>query len=423
MRLRAIALTLLVAAAMLPACGDDSDGDLPIVTIFGPYRGEEAALFMAGLDDWADTQGIDVRYTGSADFASDLQYRVSEVLSPPDIALVPQPGLVRVFVEDGAVVPLSEAVADAVRQHYDETVLDLGRFDDELVGFPFRSNVKSLVWYRPSVVAEFGVSIPRTLDELDAAVEGLVASGVTPWCLGVEAQTATGWPATDWIEDLLVREQGTDVYEDWVAGTVPFADERIAAAFDTFRSLVLQPTHVAGGIAGVLTTSTQSSDDPLFAEPPGCVFFKQASFAYGWMPPGLEVGPDADIDFFVLPAAGADVAPPIVVGADLAVAFTARPEVEAVLVRLAAPEAGAAWAQRGSYLSLRNDVDPFAYHSGADRVVAEVIAESDTIVFDGSDAMSPQVGTTPFWSGITAWISGQRTYEGLAESLDTARGE
>jgi alpha-glucoside transport system substrate-binding protein len=416
-------VALIVGAALVAGCGGDADDEAarPVVRIFGVYRGEEAALFTAGLDEWADTAGIDVRYTGSANFVEDLQYQVAEILSPPDIALVPQPGLVREMFSDGHIVPIPDDTAEMLSGSYDDVALDLGRVDGTLVGFPYRTNVKSLVWYRPEVLTDLGFTPPASLAELESLVAQIQARGLTPWCLGIESQLATGWPGTDWVEDLIVRQSGPEVYHDWVTGDVPFSDERIANAFSTFRALVLEPGRVAGGVSKVLSTSTQMSDDPLFTAAPGCVLFKQASFAYGWMPPGLELGPEGDIDFFLLPGTEAGTLAPVVVGTDLAVAFSDRPEVAAVLAQLATPEAGRAWAQGGSYVSLRNDVDPASYYRPEDQAVAEVLLGAETLVFDGSDAMPPHIGTTLFWTQITAWMSGQVSYEQLARTLDEAR--
>ena len=277
------AVALIVGAALVAGCGgDDEQVALPVVRIFGPYRGEEAALLTAGLDEWADAAGIDVRYTGSANFVADLQYQVVETLSPPDNALVPQPGLVREMFLGGHVVPVSDDTAEMLSGSYDDVALDLGRVDGTLVGFPYRTNVKSLVWYRPGVLTDLGFTPPDTMVELESLVDLIQERGLTPWCLGIESQLATGWPATDWVEDLILRQVGSGVYLDWVAGDVPFSDERIANAFGTFRALVLEPGRVAGGVSRVLGTGTQMTDDPLFSDPPGCVFFKQASFAYGW---------------------------------------------------------------------------------------------------------------------------------------------
>lgn len=421
-RLTLALLTLAAAASSLASCGDDDVApDEPIVRILAPYRGAEADLFIAGLEDWADTAGIDIRYTGSADFASDLEYQVFEVLSPPDIALVPQPGVVEEMFREGHVVAVPENAEVLISENYGDEALDLGRFDGTLVGFPYRANVKSLVWYRPDIMTELGLAVPRTMTELRVLVEEIEALGLAPWCLGIEAQRATGWPATDWVEDLILRNAGPDVYADWVNGVVPFRDERIADAFAEFRSLVLQPGRVAGGVSAVLSTNTQASDDPLFTEPIGCVLFKQASFAYGWMPPGLDLGPEGDIDFFVLPTVEPGAAPPVVAGADLAVAFNQRPEVTAVLARLATPEAGQAWAEGGSYVSPRSSVDSASYYQPADRAIADVILEAEALAFDGSDSMPAKIGTDLFWNGITAWISGQITYDQLATILDQAR--
>jgi alpha-glucoside transport system substrate-binding protein len=420
----ALAVIVMVGASFLAGCGGGADeAARPVVRIFGPYRGEEAALFTAGLDEWAETAGIDVRYTGSANFVEDLQYQVEDILSPPDIALVPQPGVVRQMFDDGRIVPVSEDVAQVLMRYYDDAALDLGRVDGALVGFPYRANVKSLVWYRPEVLAGLGFEPPESMDELEVLVGRIEAAGVTPWCLGIEAQLATGWPATDWVEDIIVRQAGPEAYDDWVTGAVSFADQRIADAFATFKSLVLEPGRVAGGVSKVLSTSTQASDDPLFADPPGCVLFKQASFAYGWMPPGLVLGPDGDVDFFLLPADEAGAPAPVVAGADLAVAFADRPEVGEVMARLATPEAGREWAAGGSYVSPRIGIDPASYFQPADLAIAEVLLGADPLVFDGSDAMPPDVGTTLFWMQITAWISGQITYDELAQTLDEARLE
>ena len=423
MRGLAAAVVLIIGATVLASCGgDDEPATREVVRIFGPYRNEEASLFMAGVTEWADAAGIDVRYTGSANFVVDLEYQVEEILSPPDIAMVPQPGLVQQMFRNGHIVPVSDNSAEILAQNYDDVVLDLGRVDDTLVGFPYRAAPKSLVWYRPEVLTDLGLTPPDTFADLESQIALIQGQGLTPWCLGIEAQLATGWPATDWVEDLIVRQAGPDVYNDWVAGIVPFSDERIASAFSAFRALVLEPGRVTGGVSKVVSTSTQMADDPLFTDPPGCVFYKQASVAYSWMPSGLELGPTDDINFFLLPGTEAGMPAPIVAGADLAVAFNDRPEVASVLGHLATAEAGRTWAQEGSYVSPRNNVDMSSYYSPVDQAAAEVLLGADVLVFDGSDAMPPEIGTTLFWTQITGWITGRISYEELAQALDEARG-
>ena len=233
---------------------------------------------------------------------------------------------------------------------------------------------------------------------------------------------------------ILVGYATSAIASDAVRGTTDLPGEVKARTFPGLLDLGIAVT--AGAAAGYILPRRSATSAlpgvgiavalvppliPPFSDPPGCVLFKQASFAFGWMPEGLELGPDGDIDFFVLPADEVGTPAPIVAGVDLAVAFDDRPEVAAVLAYLATPEAGRAWAQGGSYVSPRNDVDPVSYYQPADQAMADLLLTSDTVVFDASDAMPPEIGTTLSWEQITDWIAGQISYEQLAQTLDDAR--
>ena len=50
-----------------------------------------------------------------------------------------------------------------------------------------------------------GYQVPETWDELLALSDQIVADGGVPWCIGIESGGATGWPATDWVEDVMLR--------------------------------------------------------------------------------------------------------------------------------------------------------------------------------------------------------------------------
>jgi alpha-glucoside transport system substrate-binding protein len=170
----------------------------------------------------------------------------------------------------------------------------------------------------------------------------------------------------------------------------------------------------------VLRTDVQAASAPLFTDPAGCVLYRQASFALGWMPDGLEFGPEGDVDFFLLPGSVPGEEPPVVVGADLAVAFADRPEVQAVLAYLTTPAAGQPWAERGSYVSPRRTVDPTWYGNAADQRIAEVLLESRSLLFDASDAMPPEIGSGLLWELITQWVAGGVGFDEMAGSLDAA---
>jgi alpha-glucoside transport system substrate-binding protein len=420
-RLAAGAAAVALAALGAAACGDDGGSSSPEpVVIFGPYRAEEAASFTADLDDWAQENGIDVRYTGTGNIAADIQSRVAEA-DPPDIALVPQPGLVRSLYEDGELQAMPEAVVQQASDSMGADAMALGRFDDVQVGIPFRINAKSLVWYRPDRFEELGLSVPSTLGELEALVEAIEDRGEVPWCLGVEAQMASGWPATDWVEDIVVRQWGPDVYQQWIEGTVEFGDQRIAESFETFRGLVLASGRVAGGPSGVLRTPVTDGYQPLFTSPPGCVLYHAPSFATAWMPSGTSVGADGAVDVFTVPPVSPAATGEIVVGADLVVAFDTRPEVQAVLQFLASPDAVQSWTASGSFLSPSDAVPADQYAADTREVFTTVAAGDPELVIDASDAMPPGIGSDLLLQEITRWIGGVITYDQMAATLDEAR--
>ena len=411
----------IMAMAMLAAsCSGSNEEESEarsVVRIFGPYRGLEADLFVAGLDDWADERAIDIRYTGSSAFIDDLRYQVLEIAVPPDIALVPQPGVVRSMVRLDRAVPIPAETEAAVAGNYEPSILDLGRIDGELVGLPYRTSAKSLVWYRPGVFAANRLEIPDSLEGLERLVDEIADLGLTPWCMGIEAGGATGWVATDWVEDLILRQWGAEVYTDWVAGTVPFADPRIAESFATFRSLALRPGRVAGGVAEVLSTNTQAADDRLFTDPPGCVLYRQSSTGFGWMPPGTTLG--SDVDFFAFPGDPV-TSGSMIAGLDLAVAFDDRPEVRAVLERLATPAAVAAWAAEGRFVSPLRIAEPATFYSPEDLRFAQELLDAEPLLPDGSDSMPGSIGTTLFWGEITRWLSSAQSYDAMAATMDAA---
>ncbi len=421
---RRLAASSLVAAMSVVACGGPTEVDepAPTITLFGPYRDTEADRFTASmLAPFEAATGIDVRYTGSTDFVSDLQNRLGEGNDPPSIAIVPQPGLVAELTDADHLVTLGDDVESAISDHYAPGARDLGRVDGELVGLPVRISVKSLVWYRPDVFDERGWAVPTTSDELTSLVDDIVDQpDIDPWCLAVNAGGATGWPATDWVEDLVVRRAGTETYLDWASGAVPFASPSIEAAFTEFSSLVTATGHLAGGPVAAAQTPVDDVFDGLLAGEPTCAMVKQADFAQSWLPTGSVVGPGGDVDVFLLPAETSASTPPLVVGVDLAVQFDDDPAVSALMTYLAGADAGAVWAAEGGYLSPKISISTEVYPDEFTRALVVTLHAARDLVLDASDVMPLDVGTTLYWGTITAWMLGLLTFDELAVTLDEA---
>jgi alpha-glucoside transport system substrate-binding protein len=425
-KLAPLAILLVAATSCVPAgCGGSSPHDgagEQAIEIFGPYRGTEADRFVETLQPFVEASGVDVRYIGSVDFVADLRQRVGEDNDPPDLAVVPQPGLIRQLAADGSIVELGPEVEAAVAANYPRSTAAFGRIDGDLRAVPFRLNLKSLVWFRPEVFAEHGWRPPQTLDELDTLAARIESeSELAPWCFSMSAGSATGWAATDWVEDIVVRTAGPETYRRWAHGGVAFADPEIESAFARFQALVLAPGRVAGGLTAVVDTPVDEALRPLFADPPGCALYKQADFAASWMPAGTSIGVDGDVTWFLLPGTTAGRTAPLLVGGDQIVQFRHDPDVDALMAYLAGPDAGASWARRGGFLSPKSSLGRDVYPPGFNAQLAAALGDVPAVVFDASDQMPPDIGSGLLWSGITRWVSGVDDYARFARRLDRAR--
>ena len=251
--------TLVVGASVLALSAGSVKAEQ--LTVFGPWLGSDQANVETVLTAFAEASGHDVRYVGSDSFEQQIVVD-AEAGSPPNIAVYPQPGLAADMAGRGFLTPLAEGTGDWVRENYaaGQSWVDLGTYadehgDDQLFGFFYKVDVKSLVWYSPENFEDAGYDIPATMEELKELTDLIVEDGETPWCIGLGSGGATGWPATDWVEDLLLRTQPPDVYDQWVSNEVPFTDERIVGAIEEFGAFARNDDYVAGGSGVVASTS------------------------------------------------------------------------------------------------------------------------------------------------------------------------
>jgi alpha-glucoside transport system substrate-binding protein len=406
-----------VVALLATGCQASSEigrVDEDVLRVFGPWRGEAAQPLRTLLAAYEEQSGTPVTYTGTGGFAGSLVDRIADG-DFPDVAVFPQPGLMNELAAAGFVRPLPDDVAQAALASYSPGIAAAVAAGTEANGVLFRLNVKSLVWYDKALFDERGYEVPVTLRELDDLSATMVEDGFTPWCFGVDAFQASGWPATDWVEELVLRQAGPELYDSWVEGETPFTDPAVDRALETLGELVLQSQRVVGGRRGVLNTSVERAQDPMFADPPQCLMYRQASFQVENLPAGIAVGQDEALDVFVLPPARGDDAPLVIGGAFMA-AMSDRPEV-ADLLRFVATSPEALEATRGSgTLSPRRDATPVVDLDGIEARAAELLATATTVRFDASDLMYPPVGTRSFYDAMVFYIATLRAREALRQA-------
>ncbi|MEV7280562.1 extracellular solute-binding protein [Streptomyces sp. NPDC093111] len=387
------------------------------VTVYAENRDREADLFEATWADFAACTGIDVQYEGDGGFEAQIQLRVDGG-SAPDVAFFPQPGLLERFARSGKLKPASPGVVALAQQGWSADWNSYATVNGTLYGTPLVANVKSFVWYSPRFFRDRGLSVPRTWSELMALTEKVAASGVKPWCAGVESAEATGWPVTDWIEDVLLRQQGPDVYDQWVAHRIPFDDPRVIKAMDTVGSILKNDRYANGGFGparSMASISFQEAGTPILSG--DCAMHRQASFYAGMWPKGTEIGPDKDVYAFLLP--GADPASrPVLGGGVFTAAFADRPEVRAFQEYLASADFANARMKKGPFVSANRGVDPANAATPVDELSIRLLQDPRTqFRFDGSDLMPASVGAGTFWKGAVDWIGGASTRQ-VAGSIE-----
>ncbi|HIP86884.1 MAG TPA: carbohydrate ABC transporter substrate-binding protein [Anaerolineales bacterium] len=374
------------------------------ITVLGVWGGDERVAFQDAVAPFTEQTGIGVAFEGTRDLAAVLTTRV-EAGNPPDIAILPNPGQLYELAEAGHLVPLDSFLdVNQVAADYGQSWVDLASYDGHLYGIFYKVAIKSLVWYNPKAFEAAGYEVPTTWDELIALSDQIVADGGTPWCIGLESGPASGWPGTDWIEDIMLRTAGPDVYDQWVRHEIPWTDPAVKTAWETFGQIARNEDYVWGGTAGVLSTNFGDSPAPMFDEPPGCYMHRQASFITGFFPEGLVAG--EDYDFFPLPPIDPQWGTPALIAGDVVVMLNDTPEVRQFVEYLVGPEPQEIWAGLGGFISANKNVGLDAYPDDLTRKMAQAITTAEVARFDGSDLMPAAVGAGSFWTGVLDYVGG-----------------
>lgn len=374
------------------------------VTIFTAAEGEQVELFQQNFTQFSADTGIEVVVESSPDFESIALVR-AEAGDPYDIYNFPQPGLMADFGRSGFLVDLGQFLTqDYMLTKYSQSWLDLGTVDGTLYGVWHNADVKSLVWYAKEAFDAAGYAVPQTWDEMLALSDQIVADGGVPWCIGFESGGATGWPGTDWVEDIMLRTAPPEDYDAWVAGELPFDSPQVQNAFETAGNIFFNEDYVYGGTTGILTTNFGDAPALLVGNPPSCYMMRQASFIAGFFAEGVEIG--QQVDYFYLPPIDEAYGSPVLGSGSLLALGNDTPAARAVMEFLTTGESARAEVEAGILIAPHLDASLDWYPNELTRGFAEILTSADTFRFDGSDLMPGAVGAGSFWTGIVDWIGG-----------------
>jgi alpha-glucoside transport system substrate-binding protein len=358
--------------------------------------------------------GIEVVHIGSDSFEQQIVIDL-EAGSPPDIAVFPQPGLAGDQAKNGFLVPLGDDVRENLLENYaaGESWVSMSTYMNEegeevFYAIPYKLDLKSLVWYVPENFEDAGYEVPTSMEELIALSDQIVADGEKPWCIAVGSDAATGWPATDWVEDMMLRTQTPEVYDQWVTNEIPFTDERVISAIETFGKFVLNDDYVFGGTEAVITTYFGDSVLGLFEVPADCYMYRMASFIPVFFPEGTEIGVDAD--FFYFPAYESrleELGRPVLTAGTFWTITQDSEASRALMNFILTPLANELWMAQSSFLSVHSGANIELYSSDAARAQGEILLSADVVRFDGGDLMPGAVGAGSFWTEMVNYINGK----------------
>jgi alpha-glucoside transport system substrate-binding protein len=404
------AVFLLLAAACVAEEGEDGDqegANTGSVNVLSAVEPEENAILQGIADELINPETeYQVEFEQSGQFEEQVQIRAEG--GTLDVILLPQPGAVQDHAASGNAVSLEAMGFDIAELEgtFGEYFLSLGEFEGEHYGLPTNINLKSMVWYPADDFDAAGYEVPTTWDEMLALSDQIVEDGGTPWCVGYQSEGSTGWPATDWMEDIMLRTAGLETYTQWVNHEIPFNDPAVANAGELFGEVMFGDGYVLGGAERTPSIAFGDAPAPMFEDPPGCWLHRQASFITAFFPEDAASG--TDYDWFPLPPIDQEGT---LFAGELAVTFRDAPEVRDFLERFMGQEVQCAMGTEpgSSRISPNVDVGPDCYQdpilADASGVLTEALS-AGTGGFDASDLMPTAVGAGSFWTGMVEYMQG-----------------
>jgi len=394
-------------AASEPGGGGAEGGT---VSVIGTWGGDEEAAFREMVAPFEEATGITVEYTGTRDLNAVLTTGVASGILP-DLAGLPGPGQMAEFADRGALVDLG-TVLD-VDQYTEQTApafVELGTVDGQLSGVFIKSAVKGFIWYD---VEQFTGEAPATWEDLQALPNDPAEA---KWCVALESEAASGWPGTDWIEDFVLRQSGPDVYDAWVAGEQAWTSPEIRQAFEAFGEVV---EGSFGGADTILNTPFGEGGNPLFTDPPGCLFHHQASFITSFFQDQGGAAPE-DYDFFPFPDVNPEFSGALTGAGDLFGMFNDTPQSRALINYLVTPEAQQIWVDIGGALSGNREVTE--YPDEISQKSAEALINAEIFRFDASDLM-PEAMNNAFWGAILDYVQNPGDLDQILIDLDATQAD
>ncbi len=388
------------------------------VSVMGVWSGAEQKAFKRVIDGFMQQYpNVTVKYTSAGDQLPTVLSTAVQGGNPPSVAFVAQPGLMKDFVDRGALKPI-EYARSVVEQNFAKDWVDLGSVNGKLYGFVFKGANKSTVWYNVKAFNDAGVKPPATWQDLLAGAKTLKASGVKAYSIG----GADGWTLTDLFENIYLRTAGPDMYDKLANHDIPWTDPSVTTALQDMAQIFGDTGNIAGGTSGALQTDFPTSVSNVFTDPPKAAMVFEGDFVQGVITSSTTAQPEAGFNQFAFPSVDGS-GPTVVGGGDTVVTFADDAATRAFVEYLATPQAGEIWAKLGGYASPNKNVDPSMYPDAISKATATALAQAETFRFDMSDLAPAAFGGTVGqgeWKILQDFLKNPQDVKGTQQALEQA---
>jgi alpha-glucoside transport system substrate-binding protein len=404
------------AAASTAAGGKRPGGTLDLM---GELTGAQLTAYLATLKPFEDATGITVKYETTADLFAVLQTRISGG-KPPDVVSDPSAGQLQTLAQQGKLTPIDSWLnMGQVRSQFPAGLLNLGTSGSHLYGLFYNTSVQNLVWYDPKTYT--GPNPPTSWAQLQDWATQQAAAGHTPWCVGLESGSASGWPGAAWIEQFMLRQAGTAAFDSWWQGKLAWSSPQVKAAFQAFGQVATNPRMVVGAPTSVLTTSFSTSPNGLYSKPAKCSLTVQADWLGNTLAQTVPgVTPVNDIDFFAFPPVGSGGTTDgavIETSGEMLATFRDTPQTEAFMRYLATPQFAAMVASSGQWLAANKSVPSTSYSTVLEQKAARTYDNAPDVRYTAQGSM-PLAMETAFFSAVLDYVKTPTHLDSILAGLD-----
>lgn len=385
------------------------------LNVAADWSGAEQANFEKVLAQFSTETGAKVNYTSyGSNVATTLNTKIAGG-DPPDVAVIPQPGLLQSLAKAGSLIPVSAATEAAVKKNFSADWVTLGSVDNKLYGVWFKGSNKSTVWYNTAVYTNAGATVPKTWDDFLAQLKKVADSGVP----GVSIGADVGWPLTDWFENVYIRTAGAAKYDQLTQHQIPWTDPSVIDALTILSKLWGDSTLIESG--GAQRTFGDSVTE-VFGTPPKAGTVYEGDFVAGNITSQTKSKIGTDAKFYDFPSINGS-GPAVVGGGNAAIQLKNNKGAAALMTYLASPEAATIWVKLGGFTSPNKSVDMSAYPDATSKQIAQALVDAKTFRFDMSDQAPSAFGGTPGtgeWKILLDFYSNPSDIQGTAQALEAA---